>query len=282
MKKYLKEFFSPINIYIRFVKDMKVALTDDPLKCCEYAEKELNGRFLLGEEVIAKSAECSLRYASKIMKGGFKLGEEAIAKNVYTSYFYAVEVLKGRFELGEEAIARECEWSYFYALEVMKGRFELGEIAIAESSRNSFRYAVDIIKGRFELGEEAILEDVVVSRVYLSFLLTILDKQQKVEQDVARWFKEKTECIERSEVFNRDYFGTFLDGVKPTGTIHPFGISDGNNISGLDRPIDIDTQMALDAKLNNSPRVLSVDIADPSGKDKMEIYRYHVKSDLST
>jgi hypothetical protein len=99
-----------------------------------YANNVLEGRFVLGEDVLSKSAKYAYEYARYALKGRFILGEEAISKRTSYAYYYANNELKGRFELGEEAISKDAEYAYWYATYVLKGRFELGEEAINNSS----------------------------------------------------------------------------------------------------------------------------------------------------
>ena len=48
-----------------------------------YALWQLNGRFELGEKLIATNAEYSYRYAFFVLKGRFELGEPVIATDVF-------------------------------------------------------------------------------------------------------------------------------------------------------------------------------------------------------
>lgn len=112
-----------------------------------YAAGVVEGRFKLGEEVIATDPRYSYKYAH-LLKRRFELGEKTIAECPEYSYRYSILVIKGRFELGEPTIAQDSQYSYRYACHVLRGRFELGEPAIAQDSHYSILYARDIMKGR--------------------------------------------------------------------------------------------------------------------------------------
>ena len=59
-------------------------------------------------------------YARHILDGRFELGDPVIATNAHYSYWYANYVLNGRFELGEPAIAADPEYSYKYRRDIYK------------------------------------------------------------------------------------------------------------------------------------------------------------------
>jgi hypothetical protein len=134
--------------------------------CCLYAKDILKGRFILGEKIIAKSADYSYLYAKDVLKGPFPLGEASIAKYAYYGCLYATYVLKGRFKKGEAAIATDVLYSYFYARDVLKKRFQSGEVAIAKDAMYSYWYVRDVLKKRFKLGEEIISTDAYFKNKY--------------------------------------------------------------------------------------------------------------------
>lgn len=162
----------------------------------EYASKVLQGRFVLGEPVIARDSAYSCEYARDVMKGRFELGEPIIATNPARSYYYADRILKGRFELGEPVIAKDGVLSVQYALNVVKGRFELGEPAIAKNGYASVMYAVDVLKAHFPAGERAIIKEYIgfdnhpIPANYISMLKDTGDPFYNVLVDISTAFHE--------------------------------------------------------------------------------------------
>ena len=71
-------------------------------------------------------------YSYNIIGGRFELGEEAIAKSADWSYIYALKVLNGRFELGEPAIAKSIIFYYAYTNNVLCCDFYLDGKLICE------------------------------------------------------------------------------------------------------------------------------------------------------
>lgn len=110
----IKEMFLPIILLIRFVEDMKIALTNNPELCYMHALYDIEGRFSLGEEIIAKSSEYSFKYADNVLKGRFEIAEDTISKNALYSVLYAINVLKKRFEIAEDTILNDCDSSRMY------------------------------------------------------------------------------------------------------------------------------------------------------------------------
>lgn len=176
----IKLFFNPINNLYLFLQDMKVALTNDPYKCCEYAAYELKRqerRSYLVEEVIAKSAEYSRRFAFiGLDKKRFELGESAIATSAICSYVYAKDIV-GRFELGEKVLSTDLDLSIRYARDVLKGRFVEAEELISKDPKAAIAYARFITKGRFRIGEAAIINSCYIEE-YLELVLKELDLEK--------------------------------------------------------------------------------------------------------
>lgn len=79
----------------------------DPKLCYNYACR-INNAVPRCEAVLAKSAEYACLYANKVLKGRFILGEDTIAKDAIWSIRYGILVLGERFKKGEAAIVQAC------------------------------------------------------------------------------------------------------------------------------------------------------------------------------
>ena len=80
---------------------------------------------LRGRNYLVHDKYYSFIYAKYVIQGRFELGEGMIATDALFSYRYAVEVIKERFELGEKAISTDPAYSFAYTRNVLKGTFEL-------------------------------------------------------------------------------------------------------------------------------------------------------------
>ena len=177
----LKGFFTPLVLLKLFITDMKIALSNDPDSCVNYAAWVRKGRFRLGEDIISRNPSASMRYAEIVLKGRFELGEPAIATDTRCSYEYA-KLLQSRFELGEAAISKNDVYSLHYAMHYLKDRFPLGEEKISKCAYLSTVYAREVINGRFIEGEESILLSDRYSREYLTMLLEIMNGMESESQ----------------------------------------------------------------------------------------------------
>ena len=105
-RKSLHMYYLSIKEYKKqILKGLASTYTDYNARLCfMYARDELKGRFIIGEEMISKSASYGCGYAKYVLKGRFELGENTISENGYLSFIYAKDILKNRFILGEEMI----------------------------------------------------------------------------------------------------------------------------------------------------------------------------------
>lgn len=195
----LKVFFTPLVLLKLFITDMKIALSNDPDSCVNYAAWVRKGRFRLGEDIISRNPSASMRYAEIALKGRFELGEPAIATDTRCSYEYA-KLLQSRFELGEAAISKNDVCSLQYAMHYLKDRFPLGEKKISKCAYISTVYAREVIKGRFIEGEKSILLSDEYSREYLIMLLEIMDEVESKHQLFLEECRNKNAEIATSEV----------------------------------------------------------------------------------
>ena len=77
--------------------------------------------------IIKRDPRWSFMYARDTIKGRWIVGEEAIAKSSYYSFFYAKEIVNGRWPEGERAImANNTHWHWYieYVLKRIRSNAE--------------------------------------------------------------------------------------------------------------------------------------------------------------
>ena len=128
MKVSMKDFYSMVQEAddagaceeaierLREFKSLKEFSNHDkaPYWVFRYARYVLKGRFILGEEILAKDAAFAYYYAKFVLKGRFIAAEPIIAKIAFLSVNYAKNVVKGRFTLGERAIYGDYDYAKSY------------------------------------------------------------------------------------------------------------------------------------------------------------------------
>jgi lambda repressor-like predicted transcriptional regulator len=197
-----------------------------------YARHVIKGRWLEGEEIIAKSPTYAYEYAKHVIKGRWPEGEEIIAKSPYYAYHYARHVIKGRWPEGEKAIAKDGEYAYEYARNIIKGRWPEGESEIAKDPVLAIMYAANIIKGRFPEAEDYILNSYNQEHP-LDYAVRIKRKFPKGEEVFARnarsaylyalislrkrRFKQGESMIAKSPTYAYEYAKHVIKGRWPEG-----------------------------------------------------------------
>ena len=93
------------------------------LKICNYIEiHNINKAAINNQNIAIADARSAYWYANYVLNGRFELGEAIIATHFYYAYLYAKDVLKGSFPLGEPAIAMNI-FCYEYTDQILKHDF---------------------------------------------------------------------------------------------------------------------------------------------------------------
>lgn len=194
----------------------------DFLSGSHYYDREAYNNFffenkeIIEKNLIAKSAELSLRYAVRV-GSRFELGEEIISKNAEKSYQYSRDVIRNRFELGETVILRSARFAMLYAKDVLKKRWEPAEKLILDSRKPEiiFDYAKYVICGPWI---EA--EDYIKTLNQIHIFNYLFDCKKEPWKDVEHLVLEKTDRI--VEYCENNLRGRWLEGEKQLLAKAPF------------------------------------------------------------